>query len=88
MPKILGFSCKSPVAVAELDLYCQTEGEQRQPAKSTPSLGSPEVLWCAALHMLSSLSTPRNTAVGLPASTPVYQHDALLEMLCDTSAMS
>ena len=33
MPNLLDFSCKSPLAVAELDLYCQTEGEQRQLAE-------------------------------------------------------
>ena len=55
MPKLLDFSCKSPVALAELDLLCQTEGEQRQTANTPPSLRFPGNLWCAVLHLLSHL---------------------------------
>ncbi len=87
MPNPLDFSCKSPIAVAELALSCETEGEQRQPAKIFPSPGFLEVLWCAAPHLLSPPSTCRGTAMCLLACTPVCHLDTLLcaQKCCATS---
>ncbi len=51
MPDLLDFSCKSTIAVTELALSCQTEGEQRQPEKlfTIPGVPCSLVVCCTAL---------------------------------------